>query len=205
MVIKLARMKIFISIALLFVLFCTPCMSFAQDETRPAIATADNQLTFSAGYGEAIPGFGHTHTRVRDADFILKYGYFLTKELGDSWYKGRHQIVFELPFYYVTTPRSAVMTGINVLAYWHFTGISRTVVPYIFGGGGAIYTNLNLPDMGSRYNGNFQGGAGFNYFLSRNIAIDFNARYHHISNAGSASPNMPLNSVKAMIGISHFW
>jgi lipid A 3-O-deacylase len=37
------------------------------------------------------------------------------------------------------------------------------------------------------------------------VALDFNARYHHISNAGTASPNMPLNGSKLLLGISHFW
>jgi hypothetical protein len=37
------------------------------------------------------------------------------------------------------------------------------------------------------------------------MAIDLTARYHHISNAGTAHPNVPLNSSKILIGISRFW
>jgi hypothetical protein len=198
-------MKRVISIAVLLCLFYLPDIACAQDDTQVTIANAKGHLGLSAGYGEAYPGFGATKTRVRDADFILKYGHYLTDEMGESWYKGRHSILIEIPFYDVTSPKPGVMVGINFLACWDFTNISKTIVPYIFAGGGAIYTNLNLPDMGSKFNGNFQGGAGFHYFLTRNVAFDFNARYHHISNAGTAHPNMPLNSSKVLMGISHFW
>jgi lipid A 3-O-deacylase len=205
MVIKLIYMKKIICISAAIFCFCILNVSFAQDENRNILATSKNQLGVTLGYGEAYPGFGNTHIRVRDVDIILKYGRFLTDELGESWYKGRHAIVVEVPGYYVTSPKTSVMTGINLLANWTFTNISKTVAPYIFAGGGMVYMSSTMPDMGSKLNGNYQGGAGLYYFLSKDIAVDFNVRYHHISNLGTSSPNSPLNSMKATIGISHFW
>jgi lipid A 3-O-deacylase len=201
-----SEMKNLIFITVLLYLFYVPQLSAAQENFTPIFNTAKSHLTFSLGYGESYPGLGETKTRVQDVDFILKYGHFLSEEIGDSWYRGRHEILVEVPFYYVASPKSAIMTGINFLACWNFTSLSKKVVPYLFAGGGAVYTNLNLPnDLGSKFNGNYQAGVGSHYFLTRNIAIDFNARYHHISNAGTAKPNVPLNSSKVMIGLSRFW
>jgi hypothetical protein len=98
-------------------------------------------------------------------------------------------------------PKSAVMTGINFLACWDFTA-SEKIVPYIFAGGGFVYTNLDLPGLGSEFNGNYQGGFGLRYLIKERTAVEFNYRLHHISNADTADPNEPLNSSKILFGIS---
>lgn len=198
-------MKKLFAITSLLVLCLIPCLSSAQENGTPIFKKAKSHLTFSSGFGKTYPGLGDTKTSVEDYDFILKYGYFLSEEKGSSWYRGRHEILFEIPFYYVTKPKSAIMIGINVLACWNFTAASETVIPYIFAGGGPLYTNLDIPDLGTKFNGNYQAGTGVHYFLTNKTAIDLNIRYHHISNAGTAKPNIPLNSIKTLIGISIFW
>jgi opacity protein-like surface antigen len=204
--IKSSEVKKLILITALLFIICMPQLSAAQEDFTTIFNTAKSHLTFSLGYGESYPGLGETKTRVQDVDVILKYGHFLSEEIGASWYRGRHEILVEVPFYYVASPKSAIMTGINFLACWDFTSFSKRVVPYLFVGGGAVYTNLNLPnDLGSKWNGNYQGGVGTHYFLTKNIALDLTARYHHISNAGTAKPNVPLNSTKVLIGLSRFW
>lgn len=183
-----------------------PCIISNAQENGPFIfKNAKRQMAFSVGYGNTYPGLGDTRTRVDDCDFILKYGYFLSEEKGASWYKGRHELLLEIPFYYVYKPESAIMTGINFLASWNFTGLSNKIIPYIFAGGGPMYTNLDLSGLGTKFNGNYQGGVGAYYFLADNMALDFNIRYHHISNGGTARPNVPLNSTKALVGLSLFW
>ena len=97
--------------------------------------------------------------RVKDIDIIVQYGRFLTAEAGKSWYKGRHALLVELPLYIVYHPETALMAGINFLASWNFTA-SDKMVPYIFGGGGLVYTNLDSEDLSTDYNGNYQGGIG---------------------------------------------
>jgi hypothetical protein len=198
-------MNMIIRVIIFLCLLSISDLSAAQEDTPTTFNTAKRQLTLSLGYGQSYPGLGETQTRVQDVDLILKYGHFLSEEVGASWYRGRHEILLEVPFYYTVSPKSAIMVGINVLACWNFTNISRTAVPYIFAGGGPLYTNLNLPEMGAKLNGNYQAGVGSHFFLSRDIAIDVNARYHHISNAGTESPNKPLNSTKVFVGLSRFW
>jgi hypothetical protein len=42
------------------------------------------------------------------------------------------------------------------------------------------------------------------YFIRKDLAISLEYRYHHISNAGAATPNEPLNSSKILLGVSVF-
>jgi hypothetical protein len=164
---------------------------------------AKGHWTISTGYGITHPGLGATNSRVETVDIILSYGRFLTGEIGKSWYRGRHEIIFELPLHYVFSPETTPMVGITFLACWTFTS-SEKVTPYIFAGGGLVYTDLNVPELGRKLNGTHQAGAGIHYFFRKNASLDFSYRFHHISNAGTAEPNGPLNSSKMSFGISFF-
>ena len=173
----------------------------ANDPDTRNFTNAHGHWTLLAGYATTHPGLGDTATRVVNLDLALQYGRFLTQERGRSWYKGRHKLLAELPISIVFEPDNAIMTGITFLGCWDFTA-SRTLVPYVCAGGGFLYTNLNTPGLGSEYNGNYQGGIGLHYFFMENTSIDLNYRLHHVSNAGTATPNEPLNSSKLYVGLS---
>ncbi len=191
--------RLFFALMLLIIFSAFPVL--AREEKALTINTAKSHLTFLGGYGVTHPGFGDTSTRVEGVDLILQYGRFLSEEAGKSWYRGRHEMLIEVPFSAVYHPNSAIITGINFLACWNFTASER-IVPYIFAGGGLVYTNLDIPGLGSEFNGNYQGGFGLRYLIKERTAVEFNYRLHHISNADTADPNEPLNSSKILLGIS---
>jgi hypothetical protein len=93
------------------------------------------------------------------------------------------------------------MIGINFLACYTFTS-GNTMRPYVFGGGGPVYSFADIPGMGAELNGNYQFGLGLEYILDRNYNLLLELRYHHISNGGSEEPNVPLNSIKFLIGLT---
>jgi len=190
------------SIIISFIIFIADGTS-AQEQKSLNFSNAKDHLTFLGGFGFTHPGLGDTHVKVENIDFVFQYGYFLSEEIGTSWYKFRHEILFEIPFSYVYKPENAIMTGVNFLACWDFTA-SEILVPYVFVGGGFVYTNLNVPGLGSDYNGNYQGGLGLHYFIKDDFALNLNYRIHHISNASTAEPNDPLNSSKFLVGITLF-
>lgn len=177
---------------------------FAQDEKTVEIGWTKSRWTVLGGYGVTHPGFSRTRTVVETVDLMLSRGQFFTEEIGKSWYRGRHEIAIEIPFHLVVNPETTLMAGINLLGYWNMTAFSEKIVPYLLAGGGLIYTELDVPELGSKLNGNYQAGVGFHYFINKDTSIDFNYRYHHISNAGTAEPNDPLNSSKILMGISFF-
>ncbi len=177
----------------------------ASGEAAETVVTAKNELAVLTGYGITHRGFGDTRTQVQTVDLIGRFGWFLSKEVGvGSWYQGRHELLTELPLHLVVDPKTAVITGAYFLGSWKFTSLGPWL-PYAFAGGGIVYTDMDLPTMGSSLNFSYQGGTGLQYLLRPDLAVMGEYRYHHISNAGTATPNEPLNSSHFLVGISRFF
>jgi len=189
-------LKGFFFAAFALLLFVVTSPAFAVEQEL-GVDKAKGHWTVLTGYGVTHPGLGATETKVETTELILSYGHFLSEEVGKSWYRGRHEIIV------VISPETTPMVGITFLASWVFTA-SKTMTPYIFGGGGLIYTNLDVPELGKNLNGSVQVGTGFHYFLKKNTSLNLSYRFHHISNAGTGTPNGPLNSSKFLFGISFF-
>lgn len=169
-----------------------------------ALSTAQDEFALLTGYGITHRYFGETRSQVQTWDIIARYGRFLSDEVGQgSWYQGRHELLVELPFHLAVDREGRSMTGGYLLGSWKFTGLEG-IKPYIFAGGGVLFVDLGLPTMGSRLDFSYQGGTGIQYFISKDTALMLEYRYHHVSNAGTASPNEPLNSSKVLLGISLF-
>jgi len=159
-------------------------------------------MALLTGYGITHRNFGATRTQVQTWDLIARYGYFLSDELGrGSWYQGRHELLMEVPFHLAVDQGGRSMTGGYLLGSWKFTSLGD-LAPYVFAGGGVLFVDLGLESMGSRLDFSYQGGSGLQYLIRKDLALTAEYRYHHISNADTASPNEPLNSSKFLLGIS---
>jgi hypothetical protein len=177
------------------------CVATAAAET---VANVSRELVFLGGYGITHRGFGDTRTQVQTVDAIGRFGWFLSDEAGrGSWYQGRHELLLELPLHLTVDPKTRIMTGGYLLGSWKFTSFDK-VYPYVIAGGGVLYNDLGLATQGTRLNFSYQGGTGLQYLIARDMAVTMEYRYHHISNAGTAEPNEPLNSSKVLVGISVF-
>ncbi len=192
--------RILISAVLAALLF-SPCAAHAADPVD--LKTADYEYSFLSGYGITHRGFGATQTQVQTLDLIGRFGWFLSQELGSGWYKGRHELLVELPLHLVVDPKVSPMVGGYLLGSWKFTSLDDWA-PYVFAGGGILYVDLGLPTMGSRLDFSYQCGTGVQYFITKDTALSLEYRYHHISNAGTATPNEPLNSSKILLGVAFF-
>jgi len=169
-----------------------------------SIRSASSEATLLTGYGITHRYFGATRTQVQTWDAIARFGVFLSDEVGkDSWYQGRHELLIELPYHLAVDHNGRSMVGGYLLGSWKFTG-SKDVAPYVFAGGGPLYVDLGLPTMGAKLCFSYQGGTGLQYFTDKTTALNLEYRYHHISNAGTARANEPLNSSKILFGISFF-
>lgn len=195
----------FPAIVLLIGLFVIVSKTIAQAEEMTSVSAASREYTLLAGYGITHRGFGATRTRVQTVDAIGRFGYFLSDEVGKGWYRGRHELLMELPLHLAVDPRTRAMTGVYLLGSWKFTGLKeKRLYPYVFAGGGVLFVDLGLPTMGSRLGFSYQGGTGIQYLIRNDLAVTAEYRYHHISNAGTAEPNEPLNSSKILFGLSLF-
>ena len=153
------------------------------------------------GYGISHKGLGKTKQQVQVMDLILQYDHLLVNDLGSSWYKGYHSLFLELPFTLVVDPDVSPMVGVNILGAVTFDS-SNAVQPYFFGGGGILYTNADIPGLGSEVNGNWQFGGGLQFRLDSGEWLKIEYRFHHISNTGVKDPNDPLNSSKLLVGMT---
>ena len=164
-----------------------------------ALDTSSDSWWTLVGYGQSVPGWGQTSERVQTIDFGLRYQHHIFDDLGRGWYRGFHSILLELPVHVVVSPDESAMVGVNFLAAYTFTADERWR-PYIFGGGGPVYSFADIDGMGAELNGNYQFGVGLEYPLPDAHRLLFELRFHHISNAGSEDPNVPLNSGKVLVG-----
>jgi len=176
----------------------------ASGEEMATVATARNEFAFLTGYGITHRYFGATRTQVQTWDAIARWGHFLSDDVGKgSWYQGRHELLVELPYHMAVDHDARSMTGGYLLGSWKFTGLDR-FAPYVFAGGGILFVDTGLPTMGTKLDYSYQGGTGLQFFIRPDTALMAEYRYHHISNAGTATPNEPLNSSKFLIGVSFF-
>ncbi len=169
-------------------------MAFAWD-------TSHDTKALLGGYGQSLPGWGRTTERVQTIDFVPRYSHMTINGLGSGWYQGYHSTLIELPVHLVTSPDVASMIGVNFLACYTFTA-NEQWRPYIFGGGGPVYSFADVPGMGAKWNGNYQFALGMEHPYTSTQSLLLEVRYHHISNAGTAEPNVPLNSIKLLVGLT---
>jgi lipid A 3-O-deacylase len=176
--------------------------SALADDHAKTTADAGYELTLLTGYGITHRGFGETRTQVQTWDAIARLGWYLSDDIGKgSWYQGRHQLLVELPYHLAVDHGGRSMVGGYLLGSWKFTSLSH-VKPYIFAGGGPVNVGLGLPTMGAKLNFSYQGGTGVQIPVAQATMLNLEYRYHHISNAGTESPNEPLNSSKFLLGVS---
>lgn len=180
-----------------------PVWASAQDVSFDSLREGDSYWTVLGGYGATHVGMGKTSEHVETADIVFRFGRVLAGDIGSSWYRGRHDLLIELPISMVLTPDVSPIVGMNFLAAWTFTA-PKQLSPYVFAGGGPLYTEADIPGLGSNLNGNYQAGTGIIYRMENGRYINIEYRFHHISNAGTKDPNDPLNSSKLLMGITLF-
>jgi opacity protein-like surface antigen len=168
-------------------------------------STASGEFGVLTGFGSSFVGFGETRHQVQTWDAIIRAGFFLSDQIGKgSWYQGRHELVLEIPYHLAVNYGGRSIVGGYMLGHWRFTSLD-TIVPYIFAGGGPLFVDLGLPTMGTKLCFSYQGGTGLQFFIDRKTALNVEYRYHHISNAGTAEPNEPINSNKVLMGVSWYY
>ncbi len=192
---RLHRCRYFVFAVSVFLLLLYPAT------TALAFGGPQDSKAILLGYGQSIPGWGQTTERVQTIDFIPRYSLMMDDNVGSGLLQGKYTTLFELPIQLVRSPVVTSMIGINFLACYTFTS-SAQWRPYIFGGGGPVYSSGDIPGMGTRFNGNYQFALGLDHPITTTQSLLFEIRYHHISNAGTAEPNVPLNSIKFLIGLT---
>jgi len=135
----------------------------------------------------------------------LDYGWIFTDVVGsDHWYRGNWELLAELFGGGQFRPEAAYFIGGGLHLRYDFAAGHRWV-PFLDLGAGVTATDIRSGDISTTFEFNLQAGAGAHYFLRDNLALTAQARFIHFSNAGLQFPNLGVNTLTGLIGISWFF
>ena len=161
-------------------------------------------LSLEAGYGEQFDAWNTEITGLDAVNAGVRFGFLPWGAAGSGPFKGALEIGLE-PFYQrFIEPKTAFFAGLGAVARYHFLPLGR-LVPYIELGAAPGYTDLHVREQQTHLVFVLFGGVGASYFLTERTALYAGYRLQHISNAGTDSPNMGINSHTGVAGVSFFF
>lgn len=161
-------------------------------------------ITVSAGatYGIAAFGGRDQHHLVMGS---LTYGHMLSGVVGEGhWYRGNPEFSLELFSGAQFEPDTRWFVGLTPHLRYNFATGTRWI-PFADIGAGVTATSIGPPDLSGTFEFNLQAGTGVQYFLKDNLALSLEARYVHWSCAGLHQPNLGLNGVTGLLGVTFFF
>jgi lipid A 3-O-deacylase len=135
----------------------------------------------------------------------LSYGHMLGPVIGEGhWYCGNPELRIELFAGGEYSPESESFVGLTPHLRYNFATGTRWI-PFFDLGAGVSATSIGPPDLSGTFEFNLQLGGGVHWFLRDNLALTSEVKYLHMSCAGIHPPNLGLNSVAWMIGVTWFF
>jgi opacity protein-like surface antigen len=141
----------------------------------------------------------------------IRLGYMVTGIVGNGCLRGNFEVLVEAMGGEFWKGPANYLVGGNLLFRWNFVqGPNAKLVPYVQIGGGGLYHDANTDSsvqkiLGGNVEAMLTGGLGLRYHLNENWALDVEASYRHISDAGTTAHNLGLNSIGAQVGLSYFF
>ncbi len=166
-------------------------------------ATAQSfDMAVGASQGIQIFGSQHTHEFVL---MSLAYGHMLGHtQATDRWYRGNWEIRYELFGGSQFAPSTEWLIGAAPHIRYNFATGTR-FVPFVDAGAGVSGTSIEGPDLSGTFEFNVQGGAGVRWFVKDDLSVSVEGRYMHLSCAGLSRPNLGVNTVFGMVGVTWFF
>lgn len=162
-------------------------------------------LGVKTGGTDTVKIFANRAPDVQFVPLFFQIGYTVTDVHGPFPVRGSLEVIFQPTFLITTSPDTEFGEGASLLFRYNFVTGTRWV-PFFEIGVGILHWNLRLPrDLDSQFNFTILGGPGMNYFLTDNLAVTGQVGLHHISNAGRRSPNVGVNSVMYLLGVSYYF
>ncbi len=136
----------------------------------------------------------------------LSYGHMWGDVKGkDHWYRGNWEIRGELFGGGQFSPSTGdLLIGLTPHLRYNFATGTRWI-PFIDAGAGVTATGIEGPDLSGTFEFNLQANTGVHWFVRDNMAVTVEVGYLHVSCGGLHDPNLGLNAVKGMAGITWFF
>jgi lipid A 3-O-deacylase len=158
----------------------------------------------SAGVMVGVKAFGS----VQQHDLALatiSYGWLLGEtKAKNHWWRGNCELRLEFSGGAQYHPSTEWVLGLTPHLRYHFATGSR-IIPFLDAGLGVSATSIGPPDLSGTFEFNTQGGGGIEWFLRENMALTLEGRYMHMSCAGINQPNLGMNGVILVAGLTWFY
>jgi len=162
--------------------------------------------TFSLETGVALGVQAFGGKQVHDLALLsLSYGHMLGNVVGkEHWYGGNWEARGEFFGGGQFSPRSDELVGLTPHLRYNFATGTRWV-PFADVGAGVTASGIRPPDQSGTFEFNLQANVGTHWFVRDNLALTFEAGYLHMSCAGLHAPNLGVNTIKGMVGLTWFF
>ncbi|MBX3335638.1 MAG: acyloxyacyl hydrolase [Nitrospira sp.] len=172
----------------------------------PTITVGTQEVGLTAGYM-----FSHRltelHTTKQHGPAVMpSWMMTITDPIGDSWYRGQISLGAEMVYLEFREPLVTHGIGFTPRIKYTFVALGR-LRPYLEFTGGPFWTDLGgrIREQANEFNFVLSGGIGLSWFLTPQLAVNAGYRFHHISNAGTAFPNLGLNASLPFGGFSFYF
>lgn len=170
------------------------------------VASAQN-VAVEAGASRGITIFGSK--QAHDLGLLsVSYGHMLGRVIGgDHWYRGNFEGRLELfggMQFHPDVDTDGWLIGLTPHLRYNFATGTRWV-PFVDAGAGVTATGIGSPDLSGTFEFNLQATTGVHWFLRDNLALTGEVRFMHVSCGGIHSPNLGINDVAFMIGVTWFF
>ncbi len=194
-----------IAATIMVYLIMTPPIAQADDGS-PTITVGTQEVGMTAGYM-----FSHRLTELHKTKqhgpaLMPSWMITLTDPIGDSWYRGQISLGAEMVYLEFREPIVTHGIGFTPRIKYTFVALGR-LRPYAEFTGGPFWTDLGgrIREQANEFNFILSGGVGVSWFITPQLAFNAGYRFHHISNAGTAFPNLGLNASLPFGGFSFYF
>ncbi len=170
----------------------------------------DMELGLSLGYAWGFK-VGRSNPELEDVEmvsFAPRFGVTVGDSVGAGrWWEFGAQFFAQGEILWEVEPKSgsAFGGGLVIRVNWLAPRASTGLVPFLSVGGGVVSLNFDLIDQDDGLNYTPQLGAGVRYMIAERLSVEFEWRYHHISNADTRTPNHGINTNFFMLGASTYF
>ena len=178
-------------IATLVAFACLPPATIRSQDRSFEKGDRTQGLIGGVGIGYQPP-WAPTESDVAFGAFHPRLGWFV---------HDRIELYGEATLFVYFAPALDVSAGAGALAGRYFLRTSGRWAPYVTGGGGVLWTSLDVSEIDRTYNFQHFFGVGWRQNRVRGPRLVVEVRNHHISNAGTAGDNLGVNALVALAGV----
>ena len=184
-----------------------PKSTIWQDGVGSGFVSSAQNLTIEAGGAIGVATFGSQ--QAHDLGLLsVSYGHMLGPVRGENhWYRGNFEgrlEVFGGMQFHPDVDTDGWLIGLTPHLRYNFATGTRWV-PFVDAGAGVTATGIGPPDLSGTFEFNLQATTGVHWFLRDNLALTGDIRFLHVSCAGIHSPNLGMNDVAFMVGLTWFF